>query len=76
MTSNEKTQNYKVVDLVESYNFFYKNHLHPSSYEKDIIFLKSDIVTPAGWRDKAELSRLLEWRDNVAHFVTLMHVAR
>ena len=25
MTSNEKTQNYKVVDLVESYNFHIKN---------------------------------------------------
>ena len=24
MTSNEKTQNYKVVDLVESYNFHIK----------------------------------------------------
>ena len=46
MTSNEKTKNYKVVDLVESYIFLYKNHLHPSSYEKDMIFLKSDLVTP------------------------------
>ena len=24
MTSNEKTQNYKVVDLIESYNFYIK----------------------------------------------------
>ena len=60
MTSNEKTQNYKIVDLVESYNFLYKNHLHPSSYEKYMIFLKSDIVTPTGWRDKAVLSRRWE----------------
>jgi len=26
----------------------YKNHLHPSLYEKDMIFLKSDIVKPTG----------------------------
>ena len=55
MTSNEKTQNYKVVDLV----------LHPSSYEKDMIFLKSDLVTPAGWRDKTVLSRRWERYDKV-----------
>ena len=48
MTSNEKTQNYKVVDLVESYSFYIKNHLRPSSHEKNMIFLKSDLVTLAG----------------------------
>ena len=30
-----------------------------------MIFLKSDLVTPAGWRDKAVLSRRWEWRDKV-----------
>ena len=30
-----------------------------------MIFLKSDLVTPAGWRDKAVLSRQWEWRDKV-----------
>ena len=45
--------------------FSYKNHLHPSSYEKVMIFLKSDLVTPAGWRDKTVLSRRWEWRDKL-----------
>ena len=30
-----------------------------------MIFLKSDLVTPAGWRDKTILSRRWEWRDKV-----------
>ena len=32
--------------------FSYKNYLHPSSYEKDMIFLRSNLVAPTGWRDK------------------------
>jgi hypothetical protein len=31
MTSNGKTLNYKIADLVESYNFSYKVYRHPSS---------------------------------------------
>ena len=30
-----------------------------------MIFLKLDIVTPVGWRDKVVLSRRWEWRDKV-----------
>ena len=33
-----------------------------------MIFLKSDLVTQAGWRDKAVLSRRWEWRDKVDTF--------
>jgi hypothetical protein len=31
----------------------YKNHFHPSSYEKDIIFLRWDLIVSAGvaWQD-------------------------
>jgi hypothetical protein len=45
MTSNGKTLNYKIVDLIESYNFHrklqfsYKVYLYPSSNKKIIIFL-------------------------------------
>ena len=33
--------------------FIYKNHIHLSLYEKVIIFLRSDLVTPVGvtWQD-------------------------
>ena len=48
MTSNEKTQNYKVIDLVESYNFRIKLISIRVRMKKDMIFLKSDLVTPAG----------------------------
>ena len=65
MTSNEKIQNYKVVDLVESYNFRIKIISIQIRMKKDIIFLKSDLVTPPRWRDKAVLSRRWEWRDKV-----------
>ena len=65
MTSNEKTQNYKVVDLVEGYNFYTKFISIPSSYEKVIISLRSDLVTLAGWHDKTVLSHRREWRDKL-----------
>ena len=48
MALNEKTQNYKVVDLVESYNFCIKIISIQVRMKKDMIFLKSDLVTPAG----------------------------
>jgi hypothetical protein len=38
-TSNVKIQNYKVVDLIECYNFDVKKYLHLTLYRKDIIFL-------------------------------------
>jgi hypothetical protein len=36
MISNAKTQNYKFVDLIESYNFHIEN-LHLAPYKKDTI---------------------------------------
>ena len=47
MTSNEKIQNYKLVDLIESYNFRIKIISIRVRMEKDMIFLKLDLVTPA-----------------------------
>jgi hypothetical protein len=43
MTSNGKTLNYKVVDLVENYNFY----LHPSLNKKVTIFFKTDCTPTA-----------------------------
>jgi len=48
MTSNEETQNYKVVDLIESYNFRIKIISIRVRMKKDIIFLKLDLVAPVG----------------------------
>jgi hypothetical protein len=42
MTSNGKTLNYKVVDLVENYNFY----LHPSLNKKVTIFFKQTVHLP------------------------------
>ena len=38
-TPNVKPQNYKDVDLIESYNFDVKMYLHLTPYIKDMIFL-------------------------------------
>jgi hypothetical protein len=38
---NEKSLNYNIIYLNESYNFKYKVYLHPSLYEKVIIFWKT-----------------------------------
>jgi hypothetical protein len=42
ITSIGKNLDYKVVDLVECYNFSYKVYLHPSSNKKNYKFLKTD----------------------------------
>ena len=63
MTSNEKTQNYKVVDLVESYNF------HIEIIFVQILMNKYDSSkvrschADEGWHDKTILLCRLEWRD-------------
>ena len=60
MISNEKIQNYKIVDLVESYNFRIKIISIRVRMKKIWFFLKSDLVTLAGC-----LSRRWEWCDKV-----------
>ena len=55
MTSNEKIQNYKIVDLVESYNFRIKLISIRVRMKKDMIFLKSDLVTPGLILEKSYL---------------------
>ena len=90
MTSNEKNSKLQSCRSRWELQFSYKNHLRPSSYEKDMIFLKSDVVTPAGvaWQGCTVTPVGVAWqawymeyalagtRANVAHFVTPMHVAR
>ena len=60
MTSNEKKSKLQSCRSRWELQFSYKIHLHPILYEKDMIFLRSDLawqgctVTPVEWRDKLD----------------------
>ena len=64
---NEKTQNYKVVDLIESYNF-YINFIFIRRRIEELWFFKSSVLSRhSRWRDITVLSRQWKWRDKVFH---------
>ena len=63
MTSNEKTQNYKVVNLVESYNFHIEIifvQIFMNKYDSSKV---RSCHADKGWHDKTILLCRLEWRD-------------
>jgi hypothetical protein len=84
MSLNEKTQNYKVVDLLESYNFDI-NFIFIRQHMKELWFFKVSVLSHhSWWRDRTVLSRqhgvlaffTSKTLSNVIDIVVPMHVAR